>query len=140
VQTAVIYVIALLMHIEIRNEPHAVAGVLACVLLGSALFSTFSLIIACIVKTRERFMGIGQLLTMPMFFASNAIYPMEIMPGWLRVIAQLNPLSYLVDALRGLMIVGGESANGYGVDVAVLASVFVALVLAAVKLYPTLVE
>ena len=34
----------------------------------------FSLIIACLVKTRERFMGIGQILTMPLFFDSDAIY------------------------------------------------------------------
>ena len=47
---------------------------------GSALFSTFSLIVACIVRTRERFMGIGQALTMPIFFASNAIYPIRLMP------------------------------------------------------------
>src|SRR5262245_37397073 len=59
VQAIVIYFVALAMHIPIRHEPRAIAGVLACVLLGSGLFSTFSLIIACIVKTRERFMGIG---------------------------------------------------------------------------------
>jgi len=43
----------------------------------------FSLIIACLVKTRECFMGIGQILTMPLFFASDAIYPIVIMPAWL---------------------------------------------------------
>ena len=85
-------------------------------------------------------MGIGQLLTMPMFFASNAIYPLDIMPGWLRVVAQLNPLTYLVVALRGLMIVGGESVHGYGVDFAVLLATFVVLLMIAVRLYPTLVE
>jgi len=140
VQAAVIYVIALAMHIPVRHEPQAILGVLAGVLLGSAVFSTFSLIIACIVKTRERFMGIGQLLTMPMFFASNAIYPLDLMPGWLRVVAQLNPLTYLVDALRGLMIAGGDSVHGYGVDFAVLLAVFAVLLMVAVRLYPTLVE
>ncbi len=50
------------------------------VILGSAVFSLFSLTIACLVKTRERLMGIGQLLTMPLFFASNAIYPISAMP------------------------------------------------------------
>ena len=140
VQAVVIYLIAFVMHITLRQEPQAILGVLAGVLLGSGLFSTFSLIIACIVKTRERFMGIGQLLTMPMFFASNAIYPLDLMPAWLRVVAQLNPLTYLVDALRGLMIVGGESVHGYGVDFAVLFAVFVALLMVAVRLYPTLVE
>jgi ABC-2 type transport system permease protein len=140
VQAAVIYLIAFIMHITLRLEPRAILGVLAGVLLGSGLFSTFSLIIACIVKTRERFMGIGQLLTMPMFFASNAIYPLDIMPGWLRAVAQLNPLTYLVDALRGLMIVGGESVQGYGVDFAVLSATFILLLMIAVRLYPTLVE
>jgi ABC-2 type transport system permease protein len=140
VQAVVIYIIAIFMHITLRQEPLAILGVLAGVLLGSALFSTFSLIIACIVKTRERFMGIGQLLTMPMFFASNAIYPLDLMPGWLRVVSQLNPLTYLVDALRGLMIVGGESVHGYGLDFAVLLATFVVLLMIAVRLYPTLVE
>jgi len=140
VQAAVIYLLALCMHITIRTEPLTILGVLAAVLLGSALFSTFSLIIACIVKTRERFMGIGQLLTMPMFFASNAIYPLELMPGWLRIIAQINPLTYLVDALRALMIVGGVSVHGYGVDFAVLFGAFFVLMAGAVRLYPTLVE
>jgi ABC-2 type transport system permease protein len=60
--------------------PAALLGMVARVLLGSALLSTFSLIIACIVKTRERFMGIGQVLKMALFFASNAIYPTDIMP------------------------------------------------------------
>ena len=140
VQAVVIYLVALVMHIPIRHEPRAIFGVLAGVLLGSGLFSTFSLIIACIVKTRERFMGIGQLLTMPLFFASNAIYPLELMPGWLRIVAQVNPLTYLVDALRALMIVGGESVHGYRVDFAVLFAVFGVLLMVAVRLYPTLVE
>jgi ABC-2 type transport system permease protein len=140
VQAAVIYLIALVMHISIRLEPLAIVGVLATVLLGSGLFSTFSLIIACIVKTRERFMGIGQLLTMPMFFASNAIYPLDLMPRWLRIVAQLNPLTYLVDVLRGLMIAGGENVHGYGVDFAVLLGAFVVLLMIAVRLYPTLAE
>jgi ABC-2 type transport system permease protein len=140
VQAAVIYALALVMRIPIRLSPGAVIAVLAAVLLGSGLFSTFSLIIACIVKTRERFMGIGQLLTMPMFFASNAIYPLDLMPGWLRIVAAINPLTYLVDALRGLLIVGAGSTHGIGFDFGVLGGVFLVLLAIAVRLYPTLVE
>ena len=106
VQAVVIYLIALVMHVSLRLDPLAIFAVLASVILGSGIFATFSLIIACIVKTRERFMGIGQLLTMPMFFASNAIYPLDIMPRWLRFLAKINPLTSLIDALRGLMITG----------------------------------
>jgi len=140
VQAAVIYAVALALHIAVRPDAIAVLGVLAAVLLGSGLFSTFSLIIACIVKTRERFMGIGQLLTMPMFFASNAIYPLDLMPAWLRLVARLNPLTYLVDALRGMMIAGGETVHGYGLDFAVLAAAFAVLLAIAVRLYPTLAQ
>jgi len=140
VQATVIYLIALAMHISLRQDPLSIIAVLASVMLGSGIFATFSLIIACIVKTRERFMGIGQLLTMPMFFASNAIYPLDIMPGWLRVIAQINPLTYLIDALRGLMITGGESVRGYGVDFGVMLAVLGVMLFVAVRLYPTLAE
>ena len=140
IQAVVIYLIAFLMHVPLRLDVLAILAVLASVMLGSGIFATFSLVIACIVKTRERFMGIGQLLTMPMFFASNAIYPLEIMPEWLRVIAQVNPLTYLIDALRGLMITGGESVHGYGVDFTVMFGVFGGLLFIAVKLYPTLAE
>jgi ABC-2 type transport system permease protein len=107
-------------------------------MLGSAIFSTFSLIIACIVKTRERFMGIGQVLTMPLFFASSAIYPLNLMPGWLQAVARLNPLTYLVDALRGTMIAGGEAAHGLGTDFGVMLVVFVVLTAVAARLYPEL--
>jgi ABC-2 type transport system permease protein len=140
VQALVIYLIALALNVSIRSDPQAILGVLASVVLGSGIFSTFSLIVACIVKTRERFMGIGQVLTMPMFFASNAIYPLDLMPPWLRVVAEMNPLTYLVDALRGLMIPGGEAVHGYAVDFAVLGAVFCALLAVAVRLYPSLAE
>ena len=139
-QAVVIYLLAIVMHVSLRGDPLAILAVLAGVMLGSGIFATFSLIIACIVKTRERFMGIGQLMTMPMFFASNAIYPLDIMPAWLRVIAQINPLTYLIDALRGLMIEGGESVHGYTVDFSVMLGVFAFLLIIAVRLYPTLAE
>ena len=139
-QAVVIYLIAFIMHVSLRLDPLSIVAVLAAVMLGSGIFATFSLVIACIVKTRERFMGIGQLMTMPLFFASNAIYPLDIMPGWLRVVAQINPLTYLIDALRGLMVVGGESAHGYPLDFAVMFAVFGGLLFVAVKLYPTLAE
>ena len=83
-------------------------------------------------------MGIGQVLTMPLFFASNAIYPVALMPGWLRVVAAVNPLTYQVDALRALMIQGGISTFGLGFDFAVLAGVLALFVAAASRLYPSL--
>ncbi len=46
-------------------------------------------------------MGIGQALTMPLFFESTALCPLGVMTGWLRAASCMRPLSYEVDALRG---------------------------------------
>jgi ABC-2 type transport system permease protein len=73
-------------------------------MMGSAFFACLSMTVAGVVLKRDRLMGIGQMITMPLFFASNALYPIKIMPGWLQVLALINPLSYEVDALRGLLI------------------------------------
>jgi len=138
-QAVIIYILALLIGVHINWSPLAIGGVILVVILGSALFSTFSLIIACLVRTRERFMGVGQLLTMPLFFASNAIYPISIMPGWLQAIARVNPLTYEVDALRFLMVIGGGPVYGIEIDIVVLLASTAILVAIAAKLYPRVV-
>ena len=138
-QAIIIYLLALVLGVQVNWNPLALIGVLAVVMLGAALFSTFSLLIACIVKTRERFMGIGQVMTMPLFFASNAIYPISIMPDWLQVISRLNPLTYEVDALRSLMLAGGVSAYGIGVDFLVLIVVAAILIYIGSRAYPHVV-
>ena len=134
-QAVVIYILALLLGVHLDWNPLAIIGTMVAVVLGAMLFSTFSLIIACLVKTRERFMGIGQLMTMPLFFASNAIYPVAIMPAWLQVIARLNPLSYQVDLLRALML-GQFTLGQMGLDFAILLIVTAVLIAIGAKLYP----
>jgi ABC-2 type transport system permease protein len=136
-QAVIIFVLAVLLGVKVNWSPLALAGVVVVVILGAALFSTLSLIIACLVKTRERFMGIGQVITMPMFFASNAIYPIALMPAWLAAIARINPLTYEVDALRALMLHGGVSAFGLGLDVGVLLAFTTLLVIIGGRLYPS---
>lgn len=121
-------------------ESHCDAGgVLLAVILGAAFFSTFSLILASFLKTRERSMGIGQVLSMPLFFASNAIYPTAIMPPWLQAVAHVNPLSYEVDALRGLMLVNGASVFGIGTDFVVLILATAVAVVLGARVYPRVV-
>lgn len=139
-QGAIVYLLAFALGIHLDFNPLHVLAIGVFIVLGSGLFSTFSLAVACLVKTRERFMGIGQALTMPLFFASNAIYPIAIMPTWVRVVAKVNPLSYEVDALRTLMVQGGRTVFGIGVDVAVLVLVFGLLVQLTARLYPNVVS
>ncbi|HTQ98816.1 MAG TPA: ABC transporter permease [Candidatus Acidoferrum sp.] len=140
VQALVIYVIAWAMGVSLNWNIASIAGVMLLVALGSAVFSTFSLIMACIVKTRERFMGIGQVLTMPLFFASNAIYPLDLMPPWLKFIATVNPLTYLVDGLRGLMVLNGASTHPLYFNIGVLTVIFAVMLMLAARLYPRLAE
>lgn len=83
-------------------------------------------------------MGIGQVLTMPIFFASNAIYPIDIMPGWLKAVSLANPLTYEVDGLRALMLSNTASSYGLGLDGLVLLGITGLLVIIAARMYPNL--
>jgi ABC-2 type transport system permease protein len=101
--------LALLLGVSITINPLKLIGAAIALLLGAGFFACLSVAIAGLAGARDRLMGIGQLITMPLFFASNALYPIDIMPGWLQVISQINPLTYLVNALRGLLV--GAPAN-----------------------------
>jgi ABC-2 type transport system permease protein len=103
-QLLVILCLALMLGVPLILTPASVAGTMGFMVLGSALFSGLSMVIASVVRTRERMMGIGQLVTMPLFFASSALYPLSAMPPWLQALAVANPMSYLVDGLRGLLL------------------------------------
>ncbi|HEY8982347.1 MAG TPA: ABC transporter permease [Streptomyces sp.] len=118
IQAVVVIVIAALLGVALTWNPLKLLGVLAVVVLGSAFFSCLSMTIAGIVLSRDRLMGIGQAITMPLFFGSNALYPVSVMPGWLQAVSRFNPLSYEVNALRGLLL--GTPAH-LAVDFGVLA-------------------
>ena len=83
-------------------------------------------------------MGVGQVLSMPLIFASNAIYPTSMMPLRLRVISHLNPLTYVVDALRSLMPAGSPRSFGIGMGYTVILITTVILVLIGAGLCPQL--
>ena len=109
--------IALLLGVSITVNPLKLIAAALALMLSASFFACLSMAIAGVAQTRDRLMGIGQLMTMPLFFASNALYPIEIMPWWLQVISQINPLTYLVNALRGLLV---DAPANLGADFAVL--------------------
>ncbi|MFE6945012.1 ABC transporter permease [Streptomyces chartreusis] len=117
IQAVVVIVIAALLGVALTWNPLKLLGVAVVVVLGSAFFACLSMTIAGIVLSRDRLMGFGQAITMPLFFGSNALYPLSVMPGWLQAVSKANPLSYQVDALRGLLI--GSPAH-LALDFAVL--------------------
>ncbi|MDE2040896.1 MAG: ABC transporter permease [Patescibacteria group bacterium] len=133
-QAVIIYLFATLLDIQLVVTIPAILGVIVIIMLGAAFFTGLSMIIASIVKTRERFMGIGQVITLPLFFASNAIYPISIMPPWMQAVALANPLSYMVDGLRNLLVSG--SLSGVGQDIFILAASAALISMVSAYMYP----
>jgi ABC-2 type transport system permease protein len=136
-QAVIVFLFALALNIQLHLTIITMIGVLVLILLGAGFFTGLSMIIASIVKTRERFMGIGQLITLPLFFASNAIYPIEIMPTWLQIVAKVNPLSYMVDGLRTLLVSGNISQLPLDLGILTVATLLISILSA--YLYPKIV-
>jgi ABC-2 type transport system permease protein len=130
-QVVVVLVLSAILGVHLTANPLKWVATVVVVVLGAAFFSCLSMTIAGLVLKRDRLMGIGQAITMPLFFGSNALYPVKLMPGWLQVISRINPLSYEVDALRGLLI---NSADHLLLDFAVLIVAAIAGICAAAAL------
>jgi ABC-2 type transport system permease protein len=134
-QGIVIVIIAALLGVSLTANPLKLIGAALVLVLGSAFFACLSMTIAGLALARDRLMGIGQAITMPLFFSSSALYPATIMPGWLQAISKVNPLSYEVEALRGLLI--GTSTILW-LDIVVLVGSTLAGITAASLLLPRL--
>jgi ABC-2 type transport system permease protein len=137
-QAIMVFALALIVGVGLRFDPLDVAGVFVVVVLFAMCFSSLSMCLASLLKTRDRMMGIGQAITMPLFFASNAIYPISLMPTWLQGISVVNPLSYVVDAMRA-MILTGDYANLPTDIVALGASTLIFIALASL-LFKRIIE
>jgi ABC-2 type transport system permease protein len=79
--------------------------VLLLTLLGELLLLAFTLtafgvMMAARVKKLQAFMAITQMVVLPLFFLSGALYPLTGLPGWLTVLTRLDPLTYIVDPMR----------------------------------------
>ncbi|MEV0202184.1 ABC transporter permease [Nonomuraea sp. NPDC050691] len=135
IQGVVILLLSAVLGVSLTANPLRIGAAFVVLVLGAGFFSCLSIVIAGLVLSRERVMGIGQALTMPLFFASNALYPVALMPAWLQAVNRVNPLGYEVDALRGLLL--GTPAH-LGLDVAVLVVALAVGVTVAAALLPRL--
>jgi len=108
-QALIIIPIALIIGVKFQPNLAYIISAFIIIFISSGGFAAISILVASFMKTRERFMGIGQAIIMPLFFASNALYPIQIMPPILRELSLVNPLSYVVSAVRGLLITGDIS-------------------------------
>jgi ABC-2 type transport system permease protein len=133
-QVSLVLVVVAIVRIELRWTVGSVFGALIVSLLGAVLFSSISIVIATAVRSREQFMGLGQLITLPLFFASNALYPVKIMPSWLQTATWANPLTYEVEALRRLLL--GAGPDRVLQDIAMLVAGIAIFVAIAARTYP----
>lgn len=125
-QAVVVFALALIIGVDVNLSALSIIGVLAVAILLAMCFSSLSMLIASLLRTRERMMGVGQVVTMPLFFASNAIYPISLMPPWLQAVAIANPLTYAVNMMRAFLL-PGATAN-IPVDMAILAGYTIFLI------------
>lgn len=118
-QALIIVPVALLIGVRFVPNAGYFASAMVIIFFSSGGFAAISIFVASFMKTRERFMGIGQAIIMPLFFASNALYPVSMMPDALKYFSAVNPMSYVVDAVRGLLITGDLS--GLFIDIVAIA-------------------
>ena len=117
-QVIIILPVAVLLGVKVIPDPLCLLGALAVVFISAGGFAGMSILIASILKSRERFVGIGQVIIFPLFFASNALYPIASMPPILQAFSAVNPMTYMVSALRALLITGDLSS--LGIDLAAI--------------------
>ena len=90
------------------------------------IFSALATAIGSSIKEMQGFQMVMNFLLMPLFFLSGAIYPLEGLPRVLAALTRVDPLTYGVDGVRGLLI--GRTHFGIPLDIAVLLSVGVLFV------------
>jgi ABC-2 type transport system permease protein len=134
-QAIVLLAVLAIAGISIHWSIGGVVGALALLVLATGGFACLSMIRASLVRTRERFMGIGQMVMMPLFFASSALYPLAIMPAWLRVVAHGNPLTYEVHGMRDLLL-GIHTGGQLWADFLFVGTFTVIAALVAARTYP----
>lgn len=130
VQGIMIFIISLLFGFRPENWLLVLPALLVLIMMSVALTS-FGAGIASAVDDFQGFQGINNLLILPLFFLSSALYPLNNIPEALRIVSTLNPVSYMVDALRTLLT--NQSHFGLGKDLIVMSITFVVCIMFAVN-------
>lgn len=80
--------------------PDLVLEMVGLLLVLSFTMTAFGVLAAARIRNIQSFFGLSQMILMPMFFLSGALYPLTGLPDWLTVLTRINPLTYAVDPLR----------------------------------------
>lgn len=101
IQTTVILAIAILLGANFFN-PVLIASIYVVLFIFGILLSSVMATIALKIEDHDSYAAINAMISMPLFFTSSALMPYDQMPGWLAMLARLNPVSYAIDAIRDL--------------------------------------
>jgi ABC-2 type transport system permease protein len=139
-QAAILLILAPIAHVRLSvGSACAVLGV--CALVGFALGS-LGIAIASRMQSMEGFQFVMNVLVMPMFFLSGALYPLTGLPAWLNALAHIDPLTYGIDALRNVIYVSTQAARvlvqyNIGLDLSVVAALAALLVIVGAWAFQT---
>lgn len=115
IQAGIVLVIAVILGMETTHlGVLTIAGSFVMLFLMAFGLSSLFVMLALRSSDWQTQMAIINLLNLPLLFASNAMLPVAIMPGWLKSVIRFNPVSYAVDGVRQ-MLLGTASAPGYTV-------------------------
>ncbi len=136
-QFVIMYVLELAIGVSLTLNPFKILVAWFVLTNLSALLVGFVTLIASKAPNVEVFQALIMPIVMPLQFASNIMYPIEIMPNWLQWFAKFNPLSYAVDATRGLLVDTSLMSSPFAIDLIsnhllgfdILVLVFLALLL-----------
>jgi ABC-2 type transport system permease protein len=98
-----VIVICLAGAVHVPYDPLLILGIFCLQLLLAFTITAFGVMIAVRIKQMQSFMGVMQMIVMPMFFISAALFPVAHLPGWLSVLNRIDPLTYAVDPMRRMV-------------------------------------
>jgi ABC-2 type transport system permease protein len=98
-----IILICLAGAVDIPYDPALILGIFGLQLLLAFAITAFGVMVAARITQMQSFMGVMQMIVMPMFFLAGALYPVAHLPGWLTVLNRIDPLTYAVDPMRRLV-------------------------------------
>ena len=88
---------------HVPYNPVLILSLIGMLLLLSFTLTAFGVMMAARIKQFQAFMALTQMLVLPLFFLSGALYPLNGLPAWLTVLTRIDPLTYVVGPMRHLV-------------------------------------
>ena len=101
--------VGMILGFRIGTNVVSLIGAVLLMLVFALAFSWVSVLVGMLAKDPEHVQLFGFTVLFPITFVSNVFVPAETMPGWLQTFVNVNPISILADACRGLMLTGAEA-------------------------------